>query len=311
MTAFALQQLAWHLPPPEDDVRDLHWRRESEAVKGLIRHRESEFIEAYTNLAFGWYAAQTLAANHIPFPAVFEGEDDVLFRAYLYNCSTRYYNQDIAEALALTSPKMKLIRETLEALLVSPGITVEAIADSMRLRPDLIFAYEKLFFNILDRKADHAFIAQIIYPDGRFVEAYENYTNQEDLGQLLKRAGYNNGVYDTLYLAGFSGGLLHSEADKGTANKLEGLIMANGYILARNGWMNQQTNGTGLFNARTLLAAAKQGGADPTPQSPMSSMGRTLVTELKRVKGDEANTMAEKRGMISKKADVKISELPV
>jgi hypothetical protein len=40
-----------------------------------------------------------------------------------------------------------------------------------------VIAYEKLFFNVLDRKKDHSYIASVVYPEGRLVEAAEDYIN--------------------------------------------------------------------------------------------------------------------------------------
>ena len=287
MTAAALQQLAWHLPRSADqgisfEHGDLNDGRER-ALQELDVNR---FMSAYNDLSFGWRACKTLAANRLPFPGVLEGDDHVLFDAYLHNCSTRYHNEDVVGALAITRKTMSKTRNVIDALLLDRDATAESVAEAVNIRPSIVMMYEKLFYNVLDRKKDAAFISSVVYPDGRSVEAHEGYIAAEGIGRLLKRAGFNNGVYDVLYLAGFASGLLQSLTGPDVAQRLEAMIHANGLILARNGWMNQQTN-AGIQNAMRLLTAAKVGGSDEGPRSPFASLGGVLCAEIKRVKGDQ------------------------
>ena len=56
--------------------------------------------------------------------------------------------------------------------------------------------------------------------------------------------------------------------------------MANGYLLARNGWLNQRANAVGLHNARNILQAAKQGGVEEQKPSPFAGVSDVLGREI-------------------------------
>jgi hypothetical protein len=56
--------------------------------------------------------------------------------------------------------------------------------------------------------------------------------------------------------------------------------MANGYLLARNGWLNQRANAVGLHNARNILQAAKQGGVEEQKPSPFTGVADILSSEM-------------------------------
>lgn len=286
--------MLWHLPLPDEDVLKPPIPSVPAAAP-LQRHIRPDFSTAYRNLQFGWHAAKTLSANHTPFPGVVEGQDDPIFRAYLYNCSTRYYDQDIHDAVSLTRPENTDYRETIEALLCVGDMDIVKVAEAVNFRPAIVLYYEKLFFNIIDRRHDAMFIAQKIYPNTRMPELMDEYINNESLGMMLRRSGYNNGAADVLYMAGFSTNLLADLSKVSNTAALEALIMTNGYILARNGWLNQQANSAGMFNARTLIAAAKQGGGEEVQQSPFATMGTTLVGEVKRIMGAKADEQIARR----------------
>jgi len=127
-------------------------------AEGLVPYEMEHFLESYTNVRFGWAAVLTLARNHLQFPGVLEGDDEVLWRAYLHNCDSKYFSQDIWEAQMLTRPDMIHYRRVVEALCLIPEATIQKIAETTRLRYGVVQAYEKLFFNVLDRKLDELFI---------------------------------------------------------------------------------------------------------------------------------------------------------
>jgi hypothetical protein len=302
MTSASIHKLAWHIPQLEIPDRT---RKELEC-RPLRDHGGRRFLAAYMDPGFGWKAAQTLARHHQPFPCTNEGKDDVVFRAYLYNCSTTYRDQVIQETVQLTDPRMRLIRETIEALLLVEDATVQKVSEQMNIRPEVISAYEKLFFNALDRKADEAYIADIVYPHSRLVELYSDYLDNEPFGALLKRAARNNGAWDVLYFAGYTGGLLHAMKGPEIIPQFEAILMTNGLIQARNGWLNQQTGSVGLHQARSVLTATKISGQDTTAKSPMSALGDTIVSEIQAVKGDLQRRQIQQRISLAQPAVVNI-----
>jgi hypothetical protein len=78
------------------------------------------------------------------------------------------------------------------------------------------------------------------------------------------------------------------------ATKLEALFMANGYVAARFGWLNQ-SDAKGLMDAKALIAAAKHGGQDTEEHNPVSTAGAAIYDELRAVARITRQTQARNR----------------
>jgi hypothetical protein len=254
----------------------------SSLTHGVLDQASARFIVAYKDLSLGWKSAQLLANSDISFPCFLQGDDLWVFKAYLYCIdSKKFFNRSVAEARGLASNHMSRDNEAIKALLISDDIDYKYISRRTSLSEDTVKAYERLFFNIVDRKQDHMFIKNVVYPDGRMVEMFDDYLKNEDLGKILLRTGYNNGAEHVLHFAGFKSGLVHSLANRNDMPaQLEALFMANGYLLARNGWLNQRANAVGLHNARNILQAAKQGGVEEQKPSPFTGVADILSSEM-------------------------------
>lgn len=254
----------------------------SSLTHGVLDQASVRFIIAYKDLSLGWKSAQLLSNSDISFPCFLQGDDLWIFKAYLYCIdSKKFFNRAVAEARGLTSNHMSRDNETIRALLISDDVDYKYIARKTSLSEDTVKAYERLFFNIVDRKQDYMFIKNVVYPDGRMVEMFDDYLKNEDLGKILMRTGYNNGAEHVLHFAGFKSGLVHSLANgNDMPAQLESLFMANGYLLARNGWINQRANAVGLHNARNILQASKQGGVEEQKPSPFTGVADILSAEM-------------------------------
>ena len=272
MTASKINQLAWYLPvaEPEDTAIGMHDYAE-------LQH----YLKAYRNLSFGWDFVLELAKNKIAIPTILDGNDLWVWRAYHYVVN-KTDDWVIRSALQVHIDEGSHRRNTMESLLLDPRADVSYISEKLNLPKDVIYAYEKLFYNILDRRTDSTFIAEVVYPDGRIVEMFDDYLQQEGLGSLLKRAGYNNGSADVLYFAGISNDTLSALAGTGTSAQLESLLMANGLVLARNGWSNQRHHAVGINHTRQLMQAAKQGGQEEGIISHYQSVGSSLMNEMEQ-----------------------------
>lgn len=260
------------------------------SAHGPLDQASTKFILAYRDLSLGWKCARLLANADVPFPCFLQGEDLWIFKAYLYNIDNKkFFNRAVAEARGLSSNHMSRDNEVLRALLIADNVDYNYVAQRTAISVDTIKAYERLFFNIVDRRKDYMFVKHVVYPDGRMVEMFDDYLKNEDLGNILIRTGYNNGPEHVLHFAGFKSELLHSLASgNSTPGQLEALFMANGYLLARNGWLNQRANAVGLHNARNILQAAKQGGAEEVVDSPFNSSVASLLSSelLNNLKAD-------------------------
>jgi hypothetical protein len=251
------------------------------------------YSAAYANLQFGWHYVQRLLDEGLEFTRTMRDHGGPAMVA-AYNYFARNTNdQNVMEAWMLAAaPERKAERHIVEAALCSKDYTLEEAAEFTGLSKDSIAIYEKLFFNIVDRRRESLFIATVLYPNSRLVEMFEGYLSDPTtcFPQLLKRSGYVNSIKDVMYFAGHpdGNGLLASLASRETPERLEALIMANGYLLARNGWINQRS--LGISQARGLMAAAKAGGEQRSASldSPFTSLGSSLSDELVTCKRAEA-----------------------
>jgi len=237
-------------------------------------HAVCKFLLSYKDLSFGYRLVRSFITSGKRMPVTIA--DDSLRRLYNFE---RYRLDDyhVLKTLALRDKSNIYAQNVLEALLITPNITIEDISKETGLEAEVVRLYEELFFNVLDRKHESMLIGEIVYPEHRLVEMFDNYLRNESLGAILKRTGYNNGVEDVLFLAGMrsSSNVLNASNITEQAVKLETAIMANGYFLARNGFLSQR-NAVGVNNARNLIAASKQGGAESAEED-VEGFGNSII----------------------------------
>jgi len=225
------------------------------------------FVDKYTNLAYGWYIAGEYARRRQPFPLAMLGDDAWVYRAYLFRLNPRkYYDKVVAEAKALSVGALEEIGRTLRAFLIVDGATVDDVAERTSIDKKVVAAFAALFYNVIDRRQDSAYIARAVYPATRFVTLRQGYFDHADVGDLLLRAGFETGESDSVaYMAGMEGGkhMKRLVARGEAASQLEDTIMANAVNIASIGLVNQQL--TGLQQSRALMVADKQGGVQATP----------------------------------------------
>lgn len=255
------------------------------------------FVQLYKNTAIGWHAAAIFASQGLPFPIPMKGKDQWVFKAYLYcldpvNCSDPH----IAEAILLAHPEMKGMRDIVEALLLCQDTTSCAeVSEQTGMHVKTLEAYEKLFFNVLDRRKDYMYLRNIVYPESRLVEWYDGYSGAEDPGMVLKRYGYNFGGKELFYLSGLPKHMLDEIPAAISSGKLESVIMSQGYLLTKLGFTNQSKHSNTIYHAKGLIAAAKQGGQDSTDKAPLSRVSDILVESFKQQSRNNAKPMIEAR----------------
>ena len=256
----------------------------------------NKFLCAYKDLSFGYHCIKAFVKDNIRLPAAIV--EKPLYDAYMFE---RYgvQNKDVIFAISLTHPSNRSLEESVKAFLLTAtfydegysNASLEEISKLTGLSMSMLDTYEKLFFNIRDRKQEALFIANVVYPDSRFVELNDNYLRNESSGRLLIRAAYNNGLDDVAYFSGLKAdSIMSSGASAITmATKLESLIMTNGYFLARN-FVNSKSSG--IAQARNILIAAKQGGQDSSTidNEGIGSLGSMAMQALRDIKHDEIET---------------------
>lgn len=218
------------------------------------------FIQIHLNPAFGWHIAGVFARAKVRFPITAIGRDQWLFHAYMMRSDpAAFHNSDVETAFLISGDSIK--SGILKALLIA-GLD-KPVDEHLRLVAEktgharrVVEAFEILFFNILDRPRDGAYISQIVYPEGRQVEFREDYFENTPVEELLLRAAYNTRDIDlVLGLAGMTAAerkhVLAAFRDQ--VVDLESRIMGNALLMARMGLINQPV--VGLQLATKLLAA--------------------------------------------------------
>ena len=293
MTADTIQQLAWYLPLSAE-TQDIPADAVEVPAGDINLQDAAHYLYCYKDLAFGWRFAYLMAKSGYAVPALLEGADLWVYRAYLH--ATRAIDDPIiSQALSLTMRRASSARDKIRAMLLSPGATAAEVAVHMGMDQRVIEAYEKLFFNVLDRKEEGRYLSEIVYPDGRYVELMRGYLENEPLGNLLMRTGYNNGMADVLYMSGVPTMSLEALLPSSDAGeRFEKMLMMNGYALARSGLLNQ-SGMHGVHHARQVLQAIRQGGGDTDDTNPLAGAGESLKNELMALKTSEARKQVEYR----------------
>lgn len=278
MTGTRIKQLAWYMPA---NNRVLSGDEPGVDTAGLLLPdgmNMSHYLNCYRNLKFGWDFCASMVRNNLIMPGLLEGDDTWLWRAYQFMQGN--YDEVVAGALQLTAPSMETIASQVQAMLIHPSMTYDEVARLFRIPVETVVCYEKLFFNIVDRRADAKFVAQVVYPRTRLVEMFQDYLQNEGLGNIMLRAGFNNGPADVAYYAGLSDSPFNGLSAVESASKLESSIMANGYMMARAGFLNQAQNAIGIMHSRQVLQAAKAGGEQALNTSNFQTIGASILDQV-------------------------------
>ncbi len=229
---------------------------------------KARFAAQYSNVAFGWSIATAFADARLPFPVYVVGRDHWLFKAYLLRLdSEQYHCPHVVDAWALANlEQARNMKNKVCSLLLSgcgqpPDAHRRAVSEVTNIPLRTLEAFDTLFYNILDRHKDAAFISEQVYPHTRFVEFAEDYVKHADIADLIKRAGYNHrdlqmssflaGIGDSTYMAKLS-----ARSDR--EQELTRHLMGNALLLVHSGALNQKS--VGMSRAQNLLAAQRQSG---------------------------------------------------
>jgi hypothetical protein len=225
------------------------------------------WVDAYKDPAFPWHYVKYLVKKNLPLPKFLPADEDgMLLRRAFWHESGRNKDSLIFAASVLNHRRMRWEREIIQALLLARDVTVQEACKRTGLNAEAVCTYEKLFFNVLDRADDGLFVTNLVYPDGRIPEFFDNYTDNASLGSLLKRAGFRNGLEDVLFMSG------HKESDvafnqaaesNNSPGKLEATLMTLGWMLAKNGFAGVSGRKVPvLAAARGMINAARAAGGD-------------------------------------------------
>lgn len=252
-------------------------------LAGVKHESNSSFVAYYTNFSIGWALSQSFAGARRPFPIVLQGQDQWILRAYMHGLG--HYDPVVQEAWALhMEPRLKSTADTLRACLIAKDFDLETMLECTGLSADVVHAFEKLFFNVLDRQKDAIYIRNMAYTKPKLIEKFENYVSNEDAGQLLIRAGFNSGMAAALELSGLSGRSAKQQAASAPqlAEQLETIMFATAIQAFAAGFGNQRDHAIAIERAKSLITAAKAGGVDNATGSPVatSNLNDDLITQM-------------------------------
>jgi hypothetical protein len=263
------------------------------------------FTLLYSDPAIGWKIAFACARYGLKLHTVLDAGDDAIFRAYLYCCNPKRYNDEVmARVLAMHDSRMDTASRAIRSMLFAPNIDADMIAGNLDMSADVVRTYEQLFYNVLDRKKDATYLTKLIYPHGRLVEYMERYIHDARFEDIVARTGFNNGVADVMHFLGASNNMVDSMIAADAGKNLEKLMMAQGYVMARNGFLNQTNHAASIGHARQLISAGKLGGQDTgAGDSDFLYMADSWWAELERQKRLEHAEYVEHRLGISLEAE--------
>jgi hypothetical protein len=248
-------------PMTQEFINDLACMHPSYSRKTLAQ--ASTIRQVYQSPAYGWEFACDLADARLMFPVVCRGRNSWLFLAYMSRLAPAACRHHDVEAAHQISRQPGLSAKLKALIIAGLGKPVEdhltLVATKSGISRQTVEAFETLWFNVLDRPRDGAYLSHIVYPETRFVELAEDYIVTTPISDLLLRAAYNHQNIDlVLELAGMK----ESDSRKKLADlhqlEVEYLrnIMGNGLLIAKAGLLNQP--GAGLQRATQLLGMRPQ-----------------------------------------------------
>ena len=261
----------------------------------------TKFSHRYANPAFGWYIAGKFAAVNRTFPVSLYNNDAWVHKAWAMRMRPdRCYDQHVAEAFAIARlPYLRMLGEMLRASILSSCTRpndrhnqVRGVAESTGISVYTISAFEALFYNVYDRASDHAYLANVVYPESRFVEMQEGYTKNAEMTDLLKRASYNHrDLQMTLFLAGVGDATYLSKlAERPDREQLLAKqIIGNALVLSYAGMLNQPS--IGMSRGQSLMVATRQSGMQEQ-DNPLSAVGGLLMDQLTKLSDTNFENLA-------------------
>lgn len=289
MTFTEINALASRLPPsplPEANRRPVLFASADMPPLAIKEAVLTQFLYGYTDLAFGWRAARRLADAQAAFPLFPSGRMHWVYLAWLFfqdqerYCGHPRFRPLIDAYLLNASVDGRPSREALNAMLITSEATLEEVARRSGMPLAVVDAYEALFFNVLDRREDHMFLRNLVYPHSRMEEMLEGYFDKGNMGQILLRMGYNKTIDEVLYFAGFrsSYGADLNYADAVDAFQTQ--VMTSGVILASNGFLMHRKQHVTINSARGIVQAGKIGGQEVVGGEAGGSLGDALSSQL-------------------------------
>lgn len=193
----------WEADPKPPILRD-PWKRrgdpsgEERAARGALRNRPD----------LGWALAQRLAGSGRTCPLLKRREYRWIQAAKNLHSggvtATKHLRDVEVVEFARDLHESDEVRPVLNALLMTRDATAESVAEALHIKPvDVVEAYGDLFFNVLGRKQEMAFIRNLLW-QGETASSFICHSSLPTHEENLLAAGFRGSIDDVLRLAGFA-----------------------------------------------------------------------------------------------------------
>lgn len=286
-----------------DTERSLTQRGTEEGTLQLyVPEDDLPFLYDYMQVSFGWGVASRLALMEKEFPLYLSGPDRWVYKAwammrYGADAIPREELRIIREAHDLAfEPRQRMSASAIKSLLICDGTTVAAVAADLGISPDVVEAYEVLFFNVVGRREDLLFLRNVAYKISRLEEMLPEYRTTGNIPSMLIRVGYNSDRRNTLYINGFRPkGFMDTTVDQ-ASSQFQQQLMQTGAVMASTGMLWLDRSHTTISAARSFLQASKLSGETVSAGDGMLSLAGTMRQELDKLSiktGDEIAAKAD------------------
>jgi hypothetical protein len=287
---------------------------------GTSARPTQEQIVERTNLAvwdphFPWLYAAAFANAKRRLPC--EANEDYLRTAHEFSANGRMC-REVKWALMLQNPASSMTRYMLEALLLIPSQSIEAVSRISGIDVEIINTYEQLFFNVRDRLNDLIYINKIVYPETRHPEAKPSYYLNAHPGRLMLISAMQPDGENVEAILNIYGTRTNTDklAYELLSKAVENRTLSDAYRLVSSGGANQSHSPV-LNRAMQLLVAAR---SNPMLTNDTSDAiagltalalnpGQSALATIKGITNNDAYDAALARQTVSRQDWLKVQEV--
>lgn len=272
----------------------------SESSECIISPLEQRMFQwSYNEPAFGWKAAREIYLSGVrDFPLPPEGPLKWVFRAWLLQRYPKeYLNHDClkpvrAAWLINAHDDNRSTRDVLRAALITHDMDPKSLGVRMGMDPEIMEAFDTLFWNVYHRRKDHMFLRNLVYPNSRLEEYCQDYATRHSLGKHLLRIGYNKDIKNVLFWAGFRQETWEGMDAQQASALFKKSVLVQGLMLAENGFLNYTKHHPTVISAKSIIQANLIGGNDAGGEG---TMGTFSEFAMNQIENDSAALESEMR----------------
>ncbi len=178
---------------------------------------------------------------------------------------------------ALSLVQSDLTRPALNGCLVTSGATIPTVAKAVQQPEDVILAYSDLFFNVIDRRGDLAYIRKLVA--GQFNEGLLLGTLPPTDDEELLQVGFRGTIEDVLRHAGWIAGTANDSNEVISDRILRHLLVAADAWTGSGRSLHQPPPAM-VTHAIDYLKRSKADAANDAPVQIGSSFGALMREQL-------------------------------